>query len=185
MEQTIYSKNDYRSYLEHSWGKKPEQKAAEKAYNAKYYLENKARILAKRAGNASSSAVSSIGDKLGAKERREAESAADKANERYDELRSEGKTHSDATDDNEFRKSAVNAQIAIAKYNKTPLGKAESAVNKGRAVINTIKSSYTPYSEQERNERKAERKRRNKSRKSFSINIGGKDLIEFHKSKKK
>ena len=44
-----YSNNDYRDYLEHSLGKKPEQKAAEKAYNAKYYLENKARILAQRA----------------------------------------------------------------------------------------------------------------------------------------
>ena len=37
----MYSTNDYRDYLEHSWGKKPEQKAAEKAYNAKYYREHK------------------------------------------------------------------------------------------------------------------------------------------------
>lgn len=36
-----YSTNDYRAYLEHSWGKKPEQKSAEKAYNAKYYQEHK------------------------------------------------------------------------------------------------------------------------------------------------
>jgi len=37
----MYSQNDYRDYLEHSWGKKPEQKAAEKAYNQKYYQEHK------------------------------------------------------------------------------------------------------------------------------------------------
>lgn len=37
----MYSQNDYRTYLEHSWGKKPEQKAAEKAYNQKYYQEHK------------------------------------------------------------------------------------------------------------------------------------------------
>ncbi len=36
-----YSVNDYRSYLEHSWGKKPEQKAKEKAYNHSYYQEHK------------------------------------------------------------------------------------------------------------------------------------------------
>jgi hypothetical protein len=39
----MYSTNDYRNYLEHSWGKKPEQKAAEKAYNTKYYEENKSK----------------------------------------------------------------------------------------------------------------------------------------------
>ena len=40
---TTYSQNDYRNYLEHSWGKKPEQKAAEKAYNQKYYQEHKSK----------------------------------------------------------------------------------------------------------------------------------------------
>ena len=39
----MYNYNDYRLYLEHSWGKKPEQKAAEKAYNQKYYEENKSK----------------------------------------------------------------------------------------------------------------------------------------------
>ena len=39
----MYSQNDYRNYLEHSWGKKPEQKAAEKAYNSKYYEEHKSK----------------------------------------------------------------------------------------------------------------------------------------------
>jgi hypothetical protein len=39
----MYSYNDYRLYLEHSWGKKPEQKAAEKAYNQKYYQEHKSK----------------------------------------------------------------------------------------------------------------------------------------------
>ena len=33
----MYSKNDYRDYLEHSWGKKPEQKAREREYNQQYY----------------------------------------------------------------------------------------------------------------------------------------------------
>lgn len=36
-----YSTNDYRSYLEHSWGKKPEQKAREKEYNHQYYEAHK------------------------------------------------------------------------------------------------------------------------------------------------
>ena len=36
----MYSENDWRDYLAHSWGKKPEQKAREKAYNAKYYREH-------------------------------------------------------------------------------------------------------------------------------------------------
>lgn len=34
----MYSNNDYRLYLEHSWGKKPEQKAREKEYNHWYYV---------------------------------------------------------------------------------------------------------------------------------------------------
>ena len=34
----MYTNNDFRLY--HSWGKKPEQKAAEKAYNQKYYKEH-------------------------------------------------------------------------------------------------------------------------------------------------
>lgn len=38
-----YSVNDYRSYLEHSWGKKPEQKAKEKEYNHSYYEKNKVK----------------------------------------------------------------------------------------------------------------------------------------------
>lgn len=37
----MFTENDWRDYLAHSWGKKPEQKAAEKAYNAKYYREHK------------------------------------------------------------------------------------------------------------------------------------------------
>ena len=36
----MYNDNDWRAYLEHGWGKKPEQKAKEKAYNAKYYKEH-------------------------------------------------------------------------------------------------------------------------------------------------
>lgn len=42
-KNTEYSVNDYRLYLEHSWGKKPEQKAREKAYNAEYYAKNKSK----------------------------------------------------------------------------------------------------------------------------------------------
>ena len=38
-----YPQNDYRNYIRHSWGTKPEQKAAEKAYNAKYYAEHKSK----------------------------------------------------------------------------------------------------------------------------------------------
>lgn len=37
----MYSENDWREFLSHSWGKNPKQKAAEKAYNAKYYQLNK------------------------------------------------------------------------------------------------------------------------------------------------
>lgn len=37
----VYGNNDWRDYLAHSWGKKPEQKAKEKAYNAEYYRQHK------------------------------------------------------------------------------------------------------------------------------------------------
>lgn len=49
-----YGPNDWRSYLahslelKHSWGKKPEQKAKEKAYNHEYWEKNKERIMAQR-----------------------------------------------------------------------------------------------------------------------------------------
>ncbi len=43
-----YSPNDWWSYLQHSWGTKPEQKQAEKNYNHEYYERNKERILAAR-----------------------------------------------------------------------------------------------------------------------------------------
>ena len=39
----MFPSNDYRYYLAHSWGTKPEQKAAEKAYNKKYYAEHKSK----------------------------------------------------------------------------------------------------------------------------------------------
>lgn len=53
---TNYSENDWWSFLAHShsaslthsWGKKPEQKAAEKEYNHEYYEKNKEKILAAR-----------------------------------------------------------------------------------------------------------------------------------------
>ena len=35
------SRDFMNDYLEHSWGKKPEQKAREKAYNAEYYQKHK------------------------------------------------------------------------------------------------------------------------------------------------
>lgn len=44
----MYSENDWWSYLQHSWGTKPEQKQAEKNYNHEYYEKNKERILAAR-----------------------------------------------------------------------------------------------------------------------------------------
>lgn len=44
----MYSENDWWSYLAHSWGNKPEQKAHEKEYNHEYYERNKERILAAR-----------------------------------------------------------------------------------------------------------------------------------------
>lgn len=56
---TGYTENDWWSFLSHSherslahsWGKKPEQKAAEKEYNHEYYEKNKERILAARKKN--------------------------------------------------------------------------------------------------------------------------------------
>lgn len=36
-----YSRNDWRSYLAHSWGNSPDQKAKEKAYNHEYYEKHK------------------------------------------------------------------------------------------------------------------------------------------------
>lgn len=47
----MYSNNDFRLYLEHSWGKKPEQKAAEREYNAKYYQEHKSKWGVKDSGS--------------------------------------------------------------------------------------------------------------------------------------
>ena len=44
----MYSENDWRDYLAHSWGKKPEQKAAEKKYNHEYWEEHKEEIMEKR-----------------------------------------------------------------------------------------------------------------------------------------
>lgn len=43
-----YGNNDWRDYLAHSWGKKPEQKAREKEYNAWYYKTHKEEIMRKR-----------------------------------------------------------------------------------------------------------------------------------------
>lgn len=39
----------YDDYVEHSWGTDPKQKVKEKAYNAAYYAQHKAEILAKQA----------------------------------------------------------------------------------------------------------------------------------------
>lgn len=40
-----FSPNDWWSYLRHSWGTKPEQKAREKEYNHEYWEKNKERIM--------------------------------------------------------------------------------------------------------------------------------------------
>lgn len=45
---SLYSYNDWRDYLQHSWGTSPKMKEAEKKYNAKYYQEHKEEILKKR-----------------------------------------------------------------------------------------------------------------------------------------
>lgn len=52
--------NDWRDYqkknsddsLEHSWGTSPEQKAKERAYNHRYWVENRERIIRQRASRA-------------------------------------------------------------------------------------------------------------------------------------
>jgi hypothetical protein len=57
----MYSQNDWRDYLAHNWGNSPKMKAAEKIYNAKYYQEHKAKILARakeRAGDIAEGAAS-------------------------------------------------------------------------------------------------------------------------------
>lgn len=43
-----YGNNDWRDYLAHSWGKKPEQKKREKEYNAWYWDTHKEEIMRKR-----------------------------------------------------------------------------------------------------------------------------------------
>lgn len=65
----------YDDYVEHSWGTDPKQKVKEKAYNAAYYAQHKAEILArqakrnaKKAGRAISEGASTAGraiDKFG------------------------------------------------------------------------------------------------------------------------
>lgn len=52
----------YDDYVEHSWGTDPKQKAKEKAYNAVYYAQHKAEILARQAKNNAKKAGRAIGE---------------------------------------------------------------------------------------------------------------------------
>ena len=84
----MYSYNDYRNYLEHSWGKKPEQKAAEKAYNQKYYEENKSKWKQYR-----ENAAKKLGDFAGVTAKNE--------RDKYDELAENARNKRDALLDEE------------------------------------------------------------------------------------
>ena len=190
-----YSNNDYRDYLEHSWGKKPEQKAKESAYNHMYWLKNKAQIMAQRAKTAASNTASDIADRLGAQEKRDAQDASKKADDRYQALRNQGKTHSEATDDIRFRQRVGQAAYLKSKYNKTPMGRAESFANAGRSILNRLTSKaykvnsavdFHAYSDAEKAQRKAEREADEKKngKNIFSLNIGGKSAIEIRRNKK-
>ena len=75
----------YDDYVEHSWGTDPKQKAKEKAYNAAYYAQHKAEILArqakcnaKKAGKAIGEGASAAGRAIG-----EGASAAGRAIDKF------------------------------------------------------------------------------------------------------
>ena len=156
-----YSNNDYRDYLEHSWGKKPEQKAAEKAYNAKYYLENKARILAQRAKSAAgitqkAELESAKSDLQSAKMDHDyLQRSIDQTSKEYDEALRSGasdakrkalvdqrmsqqKRQNDWDRFTRYNDKSLAYSRAKEAYSKTPLGKAESAVSAGKNAISNL-----------------------------------------------
>ena len=139
----MYSYNDYRNYLEHSWGKKPEQKAAEKAYNQKYYEENKSKWAEYR-----KNAI----DKLGGAAKREAKAkGADyiaKGNDWDRKVAYDGRYLNDASYEakvkanRDWEKAAWEYQQALLRYEKTPLGRLDSAVTAGKRLLGN-KSAQT------------------------------------------
>jgi hypothetical protein len=132
----MYSQNDYRLYLEHSWGKKPEQKAAEKAYNQKYYQEHKSKWAQYR-----ENAI----DKLGGTAKKEANAkGADyiaKGNDWDRKVAFDGRYLNNQSYEakvkahRDWENAAWEYQQALLRYEKTPLGRLDSAVTAGKRLL--------------------------------------------------
>lgn len=135
-------------------------------------------------------------DLAGERERREAQAANDNMKNVYNDLRKDGKTtHQEATGDKRFRYAAGQAAYKNLKYNKTPMGKAESFANAGRSILNRliakankVKSAvdFHAYSDAEKAQRKAEREEQKKKNRNniFSLKVGGKSAIEIKRNNK-
>ena len=159
-KNTEYSNNDYRDYLEHSWGKKPEQKAREREYNHWYYI-NKVKDKVKDVMGYDERDDLNKKDK----EYRDAQDRTKYYDKKYDEAvdyrykvdtgeyfdkdrpeqfkkEADAKLRKAADDrDNAYdkvRTTGKAAREAADKYYKTPLGMAESFSNAGKRAISSI-----------------------------------------------
>ena len=111
-----YSLQEYRAHLQ-AQAKKSQQTAKAVADKAIQTVQNTASAAKKAGQNAANTAK----DKLGVDERERAVSATQKLNEEWNKS---GNNRTEA-----FDKAAEESAKAVSEYRKTPLGKAESALN--------------------------------------------------------
>jgi len=204
MNTNEYGYNDWRNYLQHNWGNSPKMKAAEKKYNAEYYQQHKAKILAaakERAGNIAEGAKNVAKDAAkdwASKNGAVSKEYAERQKQRMDEY-AKGKTKEQLKNDYEYISRQRNYKNQLDAYHKTPLGRIEGAAAAGRNAIsagrsamdtarnrvNRAKSAFKPLSNEAKARMDARANEMKKSGKTLSISIGGKEAISVKKKKKK
>lgn len=165
----MYSQNDWRDYLAHNWGNSPKMKAAEKIYNAKYYQEHKAKLLARakeRAGDIAEGAknvAKDVAKDWASKNGAVSKEYAERQKRRMDEY-ANGKTKDQLKNDYEYNSRKRSYEGQLEAYYKTPLGKLERAASAGKSAVssgksamekakkrvNKAKSAYRPFTKEER-----------------------------------
>lgn len=127
----MYSENDWRNYLEHSWGTSPKQKEREREYNHEYWVNHRERILAARA-RVNRNLVNSqyTNSQIGmaqAEERRRNATNKDERQAAIDQYNENLKLHN----------QAVSMQLAMNMWAKKPVNDLERFIDNGRKAINS------------------------------------------------
>lgn len=128
----MYSQNDYRNYLEHSWGNSPEQKAREREYNHEYWLNNRDRVRAARAY---------VNRRLVNNQYSDSKAGMGQADERRRNATTEEERRAAIDQYNEnarYSNQAVQMRYSMDRWAKKPVNDIEQFIANGKKAVNSI-----------------------------------------------